>query len=169
MKRKGSAFVLALVLAALVCMPAMSALAADSEFHFRDIIFTGDTFTQLLGINSADVIAGYHGSGADAQHPNKGFTLILPKQFTPENFPNSVQTQVIGINKHGSTAGFYIDAAGATHGFLLIKGTFSTVDLPGTTFNQLLSLNDRTRPPDISRILTALNTPTSSTTTAECF
>jgi probable HAF family extracellular repeat protein len=104
------------------------------------------TFTQLLGINDHQVIAGYDGSGQTVNgvlHPNKGFTLTLPNTFTSENYPNSVQTQVIGINNRGDTGGFYIDQAGTTHGFLEREGTFTTVDLPGTTFNQVLGLNNR--------------------------
>jgi hypothetical protein len=101
------------------------------------------TFTQLLGINSTNLIAGYFGSGADAQHPNKGFTLTLPAQFTPENYPGSAQTQVIGINDRGDTDGFYVDTAGVTHGFVDFGGQFTNVDVPGTSFNQLLGLNNR--------------------------
>lgn len=113
-------------------------------FSFTTMSVATDTFTQLLGVNAAGTIAGYHGiGGADAQHPNKGFTLVPPATFTDENFPNSVQTQVIAINTAGNTAGFYIDAAGTNHGFLDVGGTFTTVDAPGTTFNQLLGLNDK--------------------------
>jgi len=138
-------------LATFLCVP-ISALAqettADTAYSFRTINFPGDTFTQLLGINNHFVIAGYHGSGATG-HPNQGFTLAFtgtpPITFTTENFPGSVQTQVIGINNSDGTAGFYIDKAGANHGFLKF-GTFTTVDFPGTTsspaVNQLLSFND---------------------------
>lgn len=104
---------------------------------------TDPTFTQLLGINKAGTIAGYFGSGADAKHPNKGFTLGLPNTYTAENYPGSAQTQVIGINNQGDTDGFYVDSAGATHGFTEIKGAFATIDVPGTTFNQLLGLNNK--------------------------
>jgi len=114
---------------------------ADPSYRFETVIFPHDTFTQLLGINIENEIAGYHGSGVPG-HPNKGFTLQLPSFFTLENYPDSAQTQVIGINKQGDTDGFYIDMAGTTHGFLDNKGTFSKVDFPGTTFNQLLGLND---------------------------
>jgi probable HAF family extracellular repeat protein len=104
------------------------------------------TFTQLLGINSRKTIAGYFGSGQTVNgvlHPNKGFVLNLPNTYTPENYPNSVQTQVIGIDNRGDTGGFYIDQAGVTHGFLKMNGTYTTADLPGTTFNQILGLNNR--------------------------
>jgi hypothetical protein len=102
----------------------------SATFSFTAINFAGDTFSQLLGINNSGKIAGYHGSGADAQHPNQGFTVVPPATFTTENFPNSVQTQVIAINTNGDTAGFYVDAAGVTHGFLDLGGTFTTVDAP---------------------------------------
>ena len=116
---------------------------ADTTYSFTSVADPADvTFTQLLGVNGSGAVAGYFGSGAMG-HPNQGFTLALPSTFTSENFPSSVQTQVIGINSAGNTAGFYIDAAGTTHGFTDINGSFATVDFAGTTFNQLLSLNDK--------------------------
>ena len=116
--------------------------AAATTYTFTEVNFAGDTFTQLLGINKNGVIAGYHGSGADAQHPNKGFTMTLPNHFTAQNFPSSAQTQVIGINNSNSTSGFYVDAAGNTHGFYQIGGVFKTLDFFGTTFNQVLGWNN---------------------------
>ena len=101
-------------------------------------------FTQLLGINDHDLIAGYHGDEATEMSPNKGFTLNLPGSFTPENFPGSAQTQVVGINNSADTVGFYIDGAGTTNGFFREEGkNFQIVDLPGTTFNQLLGVNNK--------------------------
>jgi probable HAF family extracellular repeat protein len=94
----------------------------------------------LLGINNSSTIAGYFGDGTAI--PNNGFTLVLPSSFTPENYPGATQTQVIGINNTGWTDGFYVDGAGVTHGFTNNSGTFSTVDAPGTAFNQLLGIND---------------------------
>src|ERR1700739_3999730 len=134
--------VVVLGLAVVLCI-SMTIVAGEKEtrFSFRTVIFPADTFTQLLGINDFEVIAGYHGSGAPG-HPNKGFVFTFPHNFTPENFPNSAQTQVIGINNEGHTDGFYIDTAGTTHGFLDISGTFTTVDFDATTFNQLLGVNN---------------------------
>src|SRR5271167_3626797 len=110
-------------------------IARAQQYSFQNIAFPGDTFTQLLGINDAGVIAGYHGIGSTT-NPNQGFTLINnpldliePLKFTSENFPGSVQTQVTGINNvAGNTAGFYIDSGGANHGFLDTNGVFTTVD-----------------------------------------
>jgi hypothetical protein len=119
-------------------------LSANSRFALNSVSFPTDPrFTQLLGINDKGTIAGYHGDENTEMTPNKGFTLKQPANFTDENFPNSAQTQVIGINNNGNTDGFYIDQAGNTHGFLKEKGhQAETVDLPGTTFNQLLGINN---------------------------
>jgi uncharacterized membrane protein len=134
MKRFGFSVGLAIVFSA-----AMSAFANAGGFTFRTVIFPTDTFTQLLGIDDFDVIAGYHGATV-----NKGFTFTLPKTFSNENFPGSAQTQVTGINDGFKTSGFYVDGDGVFHGFLRTRaGSFTTVDFPGTGFNQLLGLNFR--------------------------
>ena len=127
-------FTLGLAALALAAPPAFSALIPHK---FQEVAYPGDTFTQLLGINTAGTIAGYHGMDV-----NKGFTLTLPSAFTSENYPNSAQTQVIGINTAGDTAGFYVDANGVVSGFTVIKGTFATANAPGTNFNQILGLNN---------------------------
>jgi hypothetical protein len=118
----------------------MPALAGTIVYSFQTIINPGDpAFDKLLGINNASTIAGYFGDGTVV--PNNGFTLVLPNNFTPENFPGSAQTQVIGINNLGNTDGFYIDAAGVTHGFTDTGGTFMTVDDPTSVLTKLLGLN----------------------------
>lgn len=116
----------------------VAAGGANANYTVQDVTFPTDpTFTQLLGINNAGTIAGYHGAAI-----NQGFTLVLPNSFTSEMFPGSTQTQVVGINGAGDTAGFYIDAGGTTHGFTNIGGVFATVDRPSTAFNQLLGINN---------------------------
>ena len=108
-------------------------------YSFQDVNYPGDSFTQLLGINNASVIAGYHNFTK-----NSGFTLVLPKSFTTENYPGSIQTQVIGINTLDRTVGFYIDQANITHGFYhrANPSLYVKVDFPGSKFNQLLGQND---------------------------
>jgi hypothetical protein len=105
------------------------------------------TFNQLLGINNHGIISGYFGSGA-AGHPNKGYTLApeyTQGNYTDENFPGSIQTQVVAINNHGDTAGFWVDGNGTNFGFIQWNGVFTSYKNPNTgagTVNQLLGLND---------------------------
>src|SRR5258707_10693977 len=142
------------------------------RFKFQDITNANDpTFNQELGIDNAGEIVGYLGSGA-AGHPNKGYTVVQPYKtqldFTNENFPGSVQTQVIGINNGGArlgfdrvfrhtTVGFWSNANNAnlvnnSFGFVNIggpNGYFINVNNPntgainGVQTNQLLRLHDR--------------------------
>ena len=136
----------AVVLAAGLVATSTGGVAAESidrddHFTFQKIADPADvTFTQLLGINDHQLIAGYHTNTPG----NKGFTLSLPAAFTDENFPRSAQTQVVGINNNDTTVGFYIDEQGTNHGFVKRNGADAvTVDLPGTTFNQLLGVNNK--------------------------
>jgi len=113
----------------------------------------GPAFNQLLGINSlaSPTIVGYFGDGNVV--PNRGYTLAQPynsqASYTNENFPNSVQTQVVGITPLGSTTtvGFYVDGNGNNIGFVDTNGIFTSVTdplTPATTpsVNQLLGVND---------------------------
>ncbi len=99
----------------------IGAAQAAPTYTVQTVQFPTDpTFTQLLGINDQDTIVGYHGAAV-----NKGFTLTLPSGFTDTNFPGSAQTQVTGIasaTAGSDKVGFYVDTAGATHGFINIPG-----------------------------------------------
>jgi hypothetical protein len=106
-------------------------------YTFQDIIDPlNPTFTQALGINSAGTIVGYGNATVF-----NGFELVLPANFTRQNFPGADGgTQVVGISGAGTTVGFYI-TGGVTNGFAQTAGTFTTVNQPGTAFNQLLGIN----------------------------
>jgi len=112
------------------------------------------TFNQLLGINDRGLIAGYFGSGA-AGHPNKGYLLQAPYgqgNYTNENFPGSVQTQVTGLNNRGVTVGFFSNTnmgvgMDANFGWVNVNGHFRQADFPtgdsaSPVTDQLLGVND---------------------------
>ena len=128
-------FALSLSLAVLLCM---TTAFAQTSYTFETVNYSGDTFTQLLGINNGGVVAGYHNFAT-----NSGFTYnVASKTFTTENV-GSQPTQVIGINNQGfKTAGFFLNSAGTAVGFTDSKGTVTQVVYPGSAFNQLLSQND---------------------------
>lgn len=117
--------------------------SAATRYKFRTIDDKADpTFNQLLGINNVGTIAGYFGNGMTAKTPNKGYTIVPPygqSNYTNENFPGSVQTQVTAINQGGQTAGFGIGVQGKSFGWINWSGAF--VQYKNTT--QILGLNDR--------------------------
>ena len=111
--------------------------AQAAPYAVQVVAFPGDpTFTQLLGINNAGTIAGFHGAATAS-----GFTLTLPNTFKNQNFPGSAMSMVTAINAAGSTAGIFQDSGGTTHGYTDIGGIFKTVDESGTVFNQALGIN----------------------------
>jgi hypothetical protein len=114
--------------------------AAAVTFNVVDIVDPlNPTFTQALGINNASTIVGY----GNATIFN-GFQLVLPPvpgNFTRQNVPGADGgTQVVGISGGGTTVGFSI-TGGVTNGFAQNGGVFTTVDKPGTAFNQVLGIN----------------------------
>ena len=150
--RSGFGFTVGALVAGVLAWTAGPACAIT--LLFQDVINNNDpTFNQELGINNAGTIAGYFGSGA-AGHPNRGYTVVAPytsqANFTAENFPGSVQTQVTGLNNVGTTVGFFSNTNTGTDsnfGFARINGAFVAVNNPNTgttapTVNQLLGVND---------------------------
>lgn len=111
-------------------------------YTFQDIIDpVNPTFTQALGINDAGTIVGYGNMTIF-----NGFQLVLPPvaaNFTRLNVPGATGgTQVFGITANGlTTDGFSVSPAGINNGFVHTGATFTTVDQPGTAFNQLLGIN----------------------------
>jgi hypothetical protein len=142
----------ALGLAATAAHAATTTPHAPTSYTFTTLDNQADpTFNQLLGINSHNVISGYFGSGTPPKkHPNKGYLLDPPyaqSNYVNENFPGSQQTQVVGIDNKGNTAGFWVNGKGTNKGFVEWNGVFESFTDPNTphmkgAVNQLLGIND---------------------------
>ena len=104
-------------------------------------------YNNLHGINSKGVIAGYYGSpppppgqsdkgypgGRELGQPDKGYLLYPPygpSDYVNENFPGSAQTQVMGINNLGDTAGVAIAGDGDDDGWLLWNSAWWLIHHP---------------------------------------
>jgi hypothetical protein len=69
--------------------------------------------------------------------------------FTPIDPPDSISTNGLinerlnesGINDSGQIVGRYVDAIGTTHGFLRSGGSYTTLDVPGSTFTVANGIN----------------------------
>jgi hypothetical protein len=91
-------------------------LAADGTFwqptHLGD-----NKNIMIFGINNTDVVVGSYSAGA-ATH---GFTATaFTGRHRTINDPHGVNTTLLnGLNNNGQAVGFYTDANGATHGFLV--------------------------------------------------
>ena len=116
------------------------------KFKFRTIVNPADrTFNEALGINDARTVAGFYGSGA-AGHPNQGYTAVpgfSKNDFTSEDFPGAVQTQVAAINGSGDTAGVWMGSSGPIQSFIDWNGTYTSYSDPDSAgATEILGLND---------------------------
>jgi hypothetical protein len=90
---------------------------------------------------AGDTLAAFDSQpkGVEEQHRRHHDELT----FSQFDYPGARQTNGNGINDRKQIVGFFIDAEGVLHGFLLDNGVFSQIDPPGSTETQLGDINDR--------------------------
>jgi hypothetical protein len=84
--------------------------------------------TYLDGINpEGDIVGNYDDSSG-------GNSFLLDRgSFTTFGVPGASFLNAIGINPEADIVGFYVNnVGGGLHGFLLSKGTYTTIDVPAT-------------------------------------
>lgn len=111
--------------------------------------FPGSVQTQVTGLNNSGVNVGFY---ADANNNNFGFVdkngtftaVIDPNTPNPTPGTPSGMNQLLGINDHGIAAGFYLDAAGNTHGYLYNTNTsgFTAVNVIGAVSVTATGINN---------------------------
>ena len=84
---------------------------------------------------------GYYVDACGTLH---GFLRDKKGVFTTIDHPDSpLGTAALDINNRGQIVGTYADAEETTHGFLLDKGVFTTIDFPGSSFTEAVGINGR--------------------------
>lgn len=115
-----------------------------SNGTFTNVDYPGTPFNQLLSQNDHYQAAGYYSLSANNTTPD--FPYIYDEiggVFEVITIPGAVGgAQATGINNSQAKCGFFIDALGANHGWLLNAGVFLQLDFPGSTFTQALGLNN---------------------------
>lgn len=74
-------------------------------------------------------------------NPARPQTTAPEYTFTTIAVPGASSTDAWGLNNAGDVVGSYV-VNGATHGFLLRKGSYTQIDVPGSTFTQATAIND---------------------------
>jgi hypothetical protein len=97
--------------------------------------------TVANAINNSGEIVGYYEDSSDGLH---GFTSVKGN-MTSIDFPTSVgATEATGVNNSGVVVGIYGQFTGGmpqAQGFVLSKGTYSTIDYPGAMGTYLVGVN----------------------------
>jgi hypothetical protein len=101
--------------------------------------------TEPFGINPRGDIVGHYFAVLNNNLITRGFLLSKGK-FTniDVDLPGAVSgsTNAVGINPRGDMVGYYAnDNGNIEDGFLLRKGTFTTILAPGSTFTVAFGIN----------------------------
>jgi len=69
---------------------------------------------------------------------------LFAQQYVPVNFPGATYTSVNGMDRNNAQVlvGDYVDASGATQGFIFTGGSFLTLNYPGATATVPQDVND---------------------------
>jgi probable HAF family extracellular repeat protein len=91
--------------------------------------------------DKGDAVGGFEDPDTGIFHSflrtRKGKISILPD---PE--PDALSTEALGINNRGAIVGFFVDADGVRHGFILQKGLYTIYDYPDALRTLLTGIND---------------------------
>ncbi len=116
-----------------------------SNGTFTTVDYPRTQFNQLLSQNDFHEAAGYYSLSLNNTTPDIPYIYDeVGGIFRVISIPTAVGgAQATGINNSAVVCGFYIDAAGVSHGWLLNLGVFMRLDYPGSTGTQALGLNNR--------------------------
>jgi probable HAF family extracellular repeat protein len=118
----------------------------DIHGRFATVDYPGTPFNQLLGQNDMGQASGYYSLSPNNTTPDFPYVYneLGGGVFQVITIPAAVGgAQATGVNNSQQISGFYIDAVGVNHGFLLNFGSLVTLDAPGSTFTQALGLNNK--------------------------
>src|SRR5215831_11481016 len=104
------------------------------------IVDPNDTcnLTEGRGINNSRLICGdYYAGDCTTYH---GY-FLMDGNFSEFDVPDSLSTEVPGVNNAGDFCGNFTDATGLTQGFMSIGGTITPFSVPGATSTTALGLN----------------------------
>ncbi len=134
-------------LIALLALPVLGAFAGTPAGFSVQLVRTFDypgsgNSTEPQGISDSRAIVGdfFNLSGVV-----RGFIRFTNGNFSaPLVDPNDTGSFTLcrGINNSRVICGFYDDALGNSHGFLLSGGTFYNKDIPGSTSTLILGINN---------------------------
>lgn len=110
------------------------------QFTFTSLDYPGAGLTTGRGINNhGDIVGAYR------VDPPRHALLIKNGQYIPIA-PDSIlginYSEATNINDRGDITGQMIDENGLVHGFLVIDGQVTTLDVPGATDTFALGIND---------------------------
>lgn len=128
-----------LFLAVLLLVP----LPCFAQYSFTTIDYPGAAITRLIGLNDHYEMVGHYimpGQG-QVRHAFK-YSRGEFEALDPAGVLGTYESAANQINNRGEITGWYSDAPGTRHGYVLRDGVVNTIDYPGTTFTQVNGVTD---------------------------
>jgi len=124
-----------LVLSLLVSPPCMA------QYSFTTADYPGAAITRLIGINDHGEMVGHYILSGQVRHAFKysGGTF---EALDPAGVLGTYESAANQINNRGDITGWYSDAPGRRHGYVLRNGVVNTIDYPGATYTQVNGVSD---------------------------
>jgi probable HAF family extracellular repeat protein len=122
-----------------------SGFVRDETGRIKTFDVGGARGTEAVKINDRGQIVGRYSEDTpfvDDSARVRGY-LRDGDEVTKIDYPDAVDTLPTGINDRGHVVGYYVDARGATHGFVWRNGRFSRLDAPRGTGATPVDINDR--------------------------
>jgi len=115
--------------------------SAWAHTTYKQVDYPGAVLTEIVGGPNLEgtSVGVYTLTAGGALH---GFSLTASGVFTPVDVPDATNTTPNFINLQGVIVGSYTDSAGTSHGFILNRGTYTTVDYPGQPGASLTGISD---------------------------
>ncbi len=115
--------------------------SAWAHTTYKQVDYPGAVLTEIIGGPNLQgtSVGAYELTVGGALH---GFALTANGVFTPVDVPGATNTTPNFINLQGVIVGSYTDSAGTSHGFVLNRGSYTTVNYPGEPGTALSGIND---------------------------
>ncbi len=130
--KRSLVFVALLLLAAHPCF---------AQYSFTKVDYPGAAVTRLIGLNDHYEMVGHYIMPGQPRHAFKYWRGEF-EPLDPAGVLGTYESAANQINNRGEITGWYSDAPGTRHGYVLRDGIVNTIDYPGTTYTQVNGVSD---------------------------
>jgi hypothetical protein len=115
------------------CMP---------QYSFTSVDYPGAAITRLIGLNDHGEMVGHFIVKAGQMRHAFKYSHGTFEALDPTGVLGMYESAANQISNRGDITGWYSDAPGVRHGYVLCDGVVHTVDYPGSTYTQVNGVSD---------------------------
>lgn len=112
-----------------------------AQYSFTTVDYPGAATTRLIGLNDHGEMVGHYIFAGQPRHAFK-YSHGTFEALDPTGVLGTHESAANQINNRGDITGWYTDAPGTRHGYVLRDGVVITIDYPGSTYTQVNGISD---------------------------